>query len=70
MFVFHFSNVAILFLISHVYVSKYCVRMCMFVCLYITELVLLVCVSVSLYVFIYSLTKKGLYYIMAYALLK
>ena len=41
------------FLISHyVYVSKHCVRKCMFVCLYVTELVLLVSVSVSLYVFI------------------
>ncbi len=52
----------ILFLISHhVYVSKHCVRKCMFVYLYVTELVLLVCVSISLYVFIYSLAKKGLY---------
>ncbi len=41
------------FLISHyVYVSKHCVKKCMFVCLYDPELVLLVCVSISLYLFI------------------
>ncbi len=52
----------LLFLISHyVYVSKHCVRKCMFVCLYVIELVLLVCMSISLYVFIYSLQSLYLY---------
>ncbi len=33
----------------------------MFVCLYVIELVLLVCMSISLYVFIYSLQSLYLY---------
>ncbi len=37
------------------------VRKCMFVCLYVIELVLLVCMSISLYVFIYSLQSLYLY---------
>ncbi len=54
-----FSNVAILFLISHyVYVSKHCVRKCVFVCHRVSIVNVRVRFSV---VFIYSLTKKGLY---------
>ncbi len=45
----------------YVYVCKHCVRKCMFVCLYVIELVLLVCMSISLYVFIYSLQSLYLY---------
>ncbi len=51
----------ILFLISHyVYVSKHCVRKCMFVCLYVPELILIVRVSISLCVYL-QFSKKGLY---------
>ncbi len=45
----------------YVYVSKHCVRKCVFMSLYVIELVLLVCMSISLYVFIYSL--QNLYYL-------
>ncbi len=40
---------------------KHCVRKCMFVCLYAIELVLLVSMSISLYMFIYSLQSLYLY---------
>ncbi len=60
MFVCFFSNVAnyILFL-RYVYVSKHCVRKCIFVCLYAIELALLVCMSISLCVYLQC--SKSLY---------